>query len=74
MQVVIAVVLNQNNEILVHKRTLTKFVSPGDVYLVCGGVKSEESPIRKTLKDITVITQGVNEHIQISTLCKSNQL
>ncbi len=73
MQIIIGIVINDKGQILVHKRSHTKKVNPGDIDHVCGGVISGETPveafIRESLEEtgvkpnnIFVATHGVNKY------------
>ncbi len=73
MQIVIAVILDNQQRILVHKRASTKKVDPGAVDHVCGGVQSGETPIEAAIRETTeetglvpcnlkVVMQGLNSY------------
>lgn len=73
MQIVIAVIFNGLGKILVHERAKSKSVDGGKVDLVCGGLRSGETPeagaIRETQeetgvtpKNLRVIRKGVNQY------------
>jgi len=73
MQIVIAIIRNNQGKILVHKRSMHKRVNPGDIDHVCGGIYSGETPedavdreAREeggvTIANAKIIQAGVNEY------------
>ena len=73
LPIIIGVIFNPNGEILVQKRALAKKVNPGDIDLICGGIRSGETPeeaaIREAIEetgiaptDLQIIAQGVNNY------------
>lgn len=51
LQIVIAVLLNAEGEILVHQRSKNKSVNPGDVDVVCGAIMTGEDAIEAALRE-----------------------
>ncbi len=73
LQIVIAVVLDKEGRMLVHKRAQTKRVNPGDIDHVCGGVMSGETPEEAAEREaveetgvkplnLKIVAQGVNKY------------
>lgn len=72
MQIVILVLL-RDEQVLVHARSRSKKVNPGDVDHVCGGISSGESPLEAAIREayeetgvkptnLHIVTAGVNEY------------
>lgn len=73
LQIVIGVIFNSKDEILVHKRAVTKRVDPGCIDHICGGLISGETPekgveregIEETgvgIKNVRVVYEGINKY------------
>lgn len=79
LQIVIVVVFDSQGCILVHKRSMSKKVNPGDIDHICGGVHSDESAeqaaSRETWEEagieptkLEVVLKGVNRYNRYRTL------
>jgi len=73
MQIVIGVFLNKEGLLLVHQRSKTKKVNPGDIDHVCGGIISNETPIEAVIREsleetgvkpinLKIVSQGINKY------------
>lgn len=73
MQIVVAVITNDQGEYLVHQRALTKDIDPGAIDHVCGAVMAQETPEdaaqREALEEtgvrpdsLQIVRQGVNSY------------
>lgn len=73
LQIVIGVVLDKEGRMLVHKRSQTKRVNPGDIDHICGGVMSGETPEEAAEREaveetgvkplnLKIVAQGVNKY------------
>lgn len=73
LQIVIGVVLDSEGRVLVHKRSKSKRVNPGDVDHICGAVMTGETPEVATYREameetgikpvnLRIVSQGVNKY------------
>ncbi|MBI2028923.1 NUDIX hydrolase [Candidatus Gottesmanbacteria bacterium] len=73
LQIVIGVVFDKNGRILVHQRSKTKKVNPGDIDHICGGIMTGETPerafVRESIEEtgvkplnLQIVTKGVNKY------------
>jgi len=73
LQIVIAVIFDDDGRVLAQKRALTKSTCPGDVDHVCGAIMAGETPETATAResleetglrihDLKIVEQGVNSY------------
>lgn len=73
LQIIIAVIFNDEGKVLAQRRALTKSTCPGDIDHVCGAIGSGETPETATtresleetglkVKNLKVVEQGVNSY------------
>lgn len=72
MQIVIVVIFNSKGEVLVHQRSASKKVNPGNIDHICGGVISGETPEQAAIRE-TREEAGVEISALTRVLCSVNK-